>query len=494
MPTGSTFFTYLALQIATQLVLVVRVIMSRRPVPATLAWLAVLILLPAVGIIVYLLVGENRLGSRRVRRYVELTRGVEQQAVPMWRHEHAVSSRFDERWGYIARFGAVTTGLPPLRGNRLSLINDSEGMLDAIARDIELAESHVHILTYIWMPGGRPAVVVDALLRAAGRGVQCRVLVDAVGSKHFLRSADVERLRGGGVKVVASLPVNPLRMLFSRMDLRNHRKLAVIDGRIAYVGSQNMTDSSFRSTSRRKTGAWIDATLRIDGPAAQALAIVFLRDWALDSGKDPGDLRPFLPEMPIRTGADGSHEGDAVAQIIPSGPGGAGGAPEAIHQALLTTIYSAREELLMTTPYFVPDEATRMALQAASLRGVRVTLIMPSISDSPLVAAASRSHYLDLLESGVRIMHYQKGLLHAKTVTVDRQIALIGSANLDARSFWLNFEVTAFIYDDDFASQVRFMQTDYLTHSTEVELHQWRKRSSFVVFRDSAAQLLGPLL
>lgn len=493
MPTSSTIFSLLALQIATQLVLIVRVVMARRPVTATLAWLAVLILVPVVGIAVYLLIGENRLGSLRLRRYKALTKGLEEQAMAMWKHQHAAVGRFNDQWGHIARFGTAATGFPPLRGNRLSLLNDAEGMLDALVADVDAAESHVHLLTYIWMPGGHATKVVDALIRAAARGVQCRVLVDAVGSKRFLRSADADRLRRGGVRLVAALPANPVRMLFARIDLRNHRKIAVIDGHTAYVGSQNITDSSFRSTPLRRTGPWIDATLRIVGPASQALAIVFLRDWILDSREELHDLRPFLPELP--QAAPGSGTADSIAQIVPSGPGGAGGGePDAIHQALLTTIYSAREELLMTTPYFVPDEATRMALQSAAMRGVRVTLVMPSVSDSPLVAAASRSHYLDLLESGVRIMHYRNGLLHAKTITVDRQIALIGSANLDARSFWLNFEITAFIYDDDFASQVRFMQADYLAHSTEVELAAWQNRSSLAVFRDNTAQLLGPLL
>jgi cardiolipin synthase len=436
---------------------------------------------------VYLLVGENRLGSRRIRRYEAVSKGVEQQAAAVWKQEHAATDEFDQEWGHVARFGSAVSGMPPLRGNRLTLVHSSEEMLDSLTRDIDAAKSHVHILTYIWMPGGKPVDVVDALLRAATRGVQCRVLVDAVGSKKFLRCPDCRRLVPGGVKVVIALPVNPFRLLLARLDLRNHRKIVVIDGRLAYAGSQNIADSTFRSNRFRRTGPWIDATLRIDGPAAQALATVFLRDWMMDADEEFGDLGPYFPQLDVGP----EDEGNSVVQIVPSGPGLS---PMAIHQALLTTIYAAREELIMTTPYFVPDEATRTALQTAAMRGVRVTLVMPSVSDSPLVAAASRSHYLDLLESGVRIMHFRHGLLHAKTVTIDRRIALIGSANFDARSFWLNFEVTAFIYDDNFASVVRFMQLDYLSHSYEVELHDWRRRPSWQVFRDNVAQLWGPLL
>lgn len=486
MTFGLTPLIIFLLDWALRLALAVHIIMRRRAVTASLAWLAVLVFVPLIGLVLYLLIGETRLGRRRLREFDRLSRLLATETVALWRKEHAATDEFDQAWGHIARFGTAVTSLPPLRGNRLSLLNDSEQMLRSLAEDIDRATRHVHILTYIWMVGGVPQTIVDALIRASRRGVQCRVLVDAVGSKAFLRSGACANLRVAGVGVVASLPVNPLRMIFARIDLRNHRKIAVIDGSIAYTGSQNLTDSTFRSNALRQTGPWIDATLRIEGPAAQALAIVFLRDWLLDSNEVIEDLGPFLPEFPVREDHPGS-----IIQIMPSGPGSS---PQAIHQALLTTIYAAREELLMTTPYFVPDDATRTALQAAAMRGVAVTLVMPRLSDSPLVAAASRSHYLDLLESGVKIMHYHGGLLHAKTVSVDRHIALIGSANFDARSFWLNFEITAFIFDNDFASMVRFMQTDYLNKSTEVSLSHWRSRPVWNVFVDNTAQLFGPLL
>jgi cardiolipin synthase len=484
MFTGISALTLFLVEWVLRLVLVVHVIMRRRPVSISLAWLAVLVFVPFVGLFLYLLVGENRLGRRRLKAWERLTKGLEERAVSLWRKEHAATEEFDRSWGHIARFGAAITGIPPLSGNRLSLLGDSEQMLNSLIRDIDQARSHVHILTYIWQSSGLACEVAEALERAVVRGVVCRVLIDGVGSKGFLRCSDCERLRRNGVKVVCALPVNPIRMLFARLDLRNHRKISIIDGRIAYAGSQNITDRTFRSRRWRRTGRWIDATLRIDGPAAQALAMVFLSDWVLDSEEEITDLHPFLPELPAR-------EGGSIVQVMASGPGPA---PEAIHQALLTTIYSAREELVMTTPYFVPDEATATALQAAATRGVRVTLVMPRVSDSPLVAAASRSHYIDLLAAGVRIMHFKNGLLHAKTVTVDRRIALISSANFDARSFWLNFEVTMFIYDDDFASIVRFMQTSYIEKSIEIGIDAWRRRPIWQVFLDNSAQLLGPLL
>lgn len=478
---------------AVRLSLIVRVIMRRLPAQVSMAWLVVLLFAPVIGIFAYILVGEIRLGSRRIRRFEALTAGMDQQAIGLWLHRSEAWTGTDERYNQIARFATAVGGMPPLRGNSLRLLSDSEEVLECLIEDIDRSRSHCHLLTYIWQAGGggaggsgaMPERVADALIRAARRGVACRVLVDAVGSKAFLRSETPRRMRAAGVQVVAALPAGLLRMFFYRLDLRNHRKIAVIDGRVAYTGSQNITDSTFRSTRRINTGPWIDATVRVEGPAAQALAVVFLMDWQLDSGEDLSDLRPFLPDL-------GRPESDeSIVQVVGSGPGPV---PEAIHQALLTMVYGAREELIITTPYFVPDPATLAALRAAALRGVRVTLVVPAVVDAPLVAAASRSHFLDLLEAGVRILQFHGGLLHAKTVTADRRVGLIGSANIDARSFFLNFEVTMFLYDDEFVSMVRFMQTDFIARSTEVHVEDWRARPVWTRAAENTMQLLGPLL
>lgn len=461
------------------------VVMRRRPVNASLAWLVVLIFLPIVGVIAYIMVGESRLGTRRIKRYEALTKGIEIEAARVWQHRHLEGDRAGTGYAPIARFGTNSTGFPPLKGNRLSCLNSSSDFIDCVCQDIAAAKDHVHLLTYIWQPTGAGVRVAEALEAAARRGVECRVLVDGAGSRGFFRSELPRRMEGAGVRVREALPVNPFRALFQRIDLRNHRKILIVDGRRAYAGSQNITDETFRSARFRKTGPWIDATLRIDGPAVHALQAIFLRDWMLDSEEVVKPLDRYIPVLEVNA------EHPCLVQVIPSGPGSV---PESIHQALLTTIYHTREELVMTTPYFVPDDATRTALAAAATRGVDVTIVMPKVSDSPLVAAASRSHYIDLLEAGVKILHYRGGLLHAKTVTVDRDIALIGSANFDARSFWLNFEVTVFIYDDDFASAMRFMQKDYIAQSDQVHLAEWKQRSRWEVFRDNAAQLLGPLL
>lgn len=467
-----------------RIVLTTHIIMRRRPVAASLAWLSVILFVPVVGLFFYFLVGETRLGSRRAAAYETLTKGLESEALRLLTQRGMVCREVAPEFDQIAEFGTAVSGLPPLSGNGLSLLRDNAGVLAALEQDIDAAANHIHMIFYIWCDDAGGRRIGDALIRAAARGVRVRVLVDGAGSSRFLRSQLCKSMRAGGVSVVESLPTRLWRIAFSRLDLRNHRKIAVFDGRIAYCGSQNLCDSTFRS-SKRKTGEWIDATVRVVGPAAQALAVTFLRDWQLDSEEHIQRVDDFLPPLTI--------EGDAecIVQVVPSGPGPT---PQAIHQALLTMIYSAREEIIMTTPYFSPDDALMQAVCAAATRGVRVVLVMPEISDSPLVAAAARSHYLDMLEAGVEIHHYRGGLLHAKTVTMDRNMALVGSTNMDQRSFFLNFEVTLFIYDDDFASVLRFLQTEYLGKSERIHLDQWKNRSSFAVLRDNSAQLLGPLL
>lgn len=475
--------TLLAVDWSVRIALSVRVIMRRTSVSNTLAWLLLLLFIPLVGIIFYAMIGENRLGRRRAGRAADLSAELEHKAVAIWTAAHDDWSAKGASYTTLAKLGTAVSGLPPLRGNELELLSDANVVLDRLIADIDASKSHCHMLYYIWMPTGRGVAVADALIRAAERGVSCRVLVDAVGSKAFLRSELPERMTAAGVRVVEALPVNAVRMLFSRIDLRNHRKIAVIDGLIGYSGSQNLTDETFTSRKRRKVGPWIDATVRLRGPAVTALQTVFLTDWLQDSDENieslEGMLRPCAPA------------GDSVVHVIASGPDAR---PDAIHHAVLTLLYSAREQIVMSTPYFVPDEATKTALQNAALRGVSVTLIMPDHLDARVVAAAARSHFDELLNAGIKIMLHEEGLLHAKTFTVDGRVAVVTSINFDVRSFRLNFEASLFIYDERFARTLLSLQRKYMAESTEVVPEEWRRRPAWRKFADNTAQLFGPLL
>lgn len=467
-----------------RIALAIRVILRRFGTGQTMSWLLVLTFLPVVSTLAYLLVGESRLGARRARRYVEVAERVEGKILALVRER-------DEHWiaeapGFetLARMITASSKIPPLRGNRLRLIERTEEFFESLVRDIDGASSHVHMVYFIWTTRGQARAVAEAVIRAARRGVECRVLVDHVGSQEFAGSGLEGEMRRAGVRVSLALPVNPARVLLARIDIRNHRKIAVIDGRVAYTGSHNIADPDFKFKQKPRVGHWVDATVRVEGPVVHVLQGVFLCDWAADSPERVPDFRPYLPVV------DAPVEGSAV-HVVPSGPGGQ---PGAIHHAILAMIHDAREELVITTPYFVPDEATRVALQIAARCGVAVTLILPERNDQRLVQAAGRSYYHELMAAGVRIVHYGKGLLHSKTITVDGRMSVITSVNMDMRSFFVNFEVSLMVYDHEFTRQVRAMQEHYLHDARTVDPEAWKRRGLHRVFIENVCQVLGPLL
>jgi cardiolipin synthase len=479
------FFT---IEGALRIALAMHVILRRRPVTTSLAWLSIILFVPIAGLVFYFLIGEIRLGSRRAKKYEQLTKGLEENALKTLSQRRLTARHVPEEYDSISRFGTAVTGLPPLRGNALRLFGDNVSMLEALKADIDAAKLHIHLCYYIYNPDSAGVAIANALAEAVKRGVAVRLLVDGGGSRCLLRHDLCKQMRAAGVQVVEALPTHLWRMAFRRLDLRNHRKIAVFDGRIAYCGSQNIIDVGYKSPRWKKAGRWIDATVRVVGPAAQELAVTFLRDWQLDSDENITSCDPFLPEPEPASDEAGNS---AAVQLIASGPGPT---PQAIHQAVLTAIYSARKEIILTTPYFVPDAALLEALMAAAMRQVRVVLVLPDVSDAPLVAAAGRAHYQELLESGVEIYEYLGGLLHSKIMTMDGAFAMIGSTNMDQRSFFLNFEATLFVYDQLFASESRKLQTDYMSRSQKLRPEDWRDRSILVRLRDNSAQLLGPLL
>jgi cardiolipin synthase len=375
-------------------------------------------------------------------------------------------------------------GIPAIPGSHLELIEDTDAVMQAIIKDIDRAQRTVHMEFYIWHGGGLADQVAEAVLRAAGRGVTCRILVDAVGSHDFLCSKLAKRLRRGGVAVAAALPGGFIRGLFVRFDLRLHRKIVVVDGDVAYTGSLNMVDPRFFKQDVG-VGQWIDAMVRVRGPAVEGLSVTFIEDWELETSEG---LDKIAKAEDVRVLAS---QGTTTVQVIPSGPLVR---TEAIRQILLMAIYGARRELILTTPYFVPDETLITALTSAARRGVDVTLIVPARVDSLLVRLASQAHQGDLIEAGVRVALFNGGLLHTKSITVDGQYSLFGSLNLDPRSLHLNFEITLAVYDADFTIKLRRLQESYLKNSTDMDLGLWRARARWRQVVENAARLFSPLL
>jgi cardiolipin synthase len=462
----------------------IRVIMRRRPVGVSLAWLSLVLIVPFAGAIAYLFLGELRLGRRRQER----SRGLH-ASYRAWLT--GLEGRYPLPPGAgpaadhgLARMIQAGTEIPPLPGNAVHLLDHFEAIFAALIADIDRASRSCHLEFYIWAVGGLADDVVAALLRASARGVDCRVLVDDVGAAAFLKSSQVGRLRSGGVQLRAALPVSLVRGLFRRADLRLHRKIVVIDGEVAYTGSQNLVDPRhFKQDAG--VGEWIDAMVRVEGPAVEALWATFLEDWALESpgGTGTTEAARALPTLAPR--------GATTLQVLPSGPSSP---PEAMRMVVLAALYEARRELVLTTPYFVPDEPLLMAMSSAALRGVAVTLIVPARNDSRLVDLASRAFQGDLARAGVRVMLFEGGLLHTKSITVDGRLALFGSLNLDPRSLALNFEITLAVYDPAFAASLRALQQNYIDRARPLDLDAWRDRPATVRFAENAARLAGPLL
>jgi len=461
-----------------------RVIVKRRPPGASLAWLILVMVLPYAGAILYLLMGERTLGRKRARRAEALRQPLQNWLTHIASASPSVPDDGSVAWETLRRLVEGSVRMPALGGNELDLIDGADATLRAIVEEIDRAVRTCDLEFYIWHLGGLTDDVARALIRAEARGVRCRVLVDSVGSAAFLRSGLVTELRQGGVEVVEALPVSLLRSLFVRVDLRLHRKIVVIDGCVAFTGSLNMVDPRFFKQGVG-VGEWVDAMVRVSGPAVKLLELVFVWDWLIETGETLDGLIPESEaDLPAATG-------QAIAQVLPSGPGYEG---DAIYQLLLTAIYASRHELIMTTPYFVPDEAMIGALQAAARRGVAVTLIVPERVDSVLVRYASRAYNDELLSAGVRILRFHGGLLHTKSVVIDGETTLFGTVNLDIRSLRLNFEVTMIAYDPQFGRAVRELQLGYASRSESIDLQRWRQRKRFTRLLENAAQLMSPLL
>ncbi len=462
----------------------VRVIMRRRPVGVSLAWLAVILVFPFGGAVIYLTFGELRLGRRRARRAASIHELYQRWIADLDQRSRVDWSALGAECEPLAALIRSVVGIPALPQNSLELLCDAESVFRSLVTDIDAARRTCHMEFYIWNVGGMADEVAEALLRATGRGVFCRVLVDAMGSRAFLRSDLARRLRDGGVQLWAALPGGLLRGLFVRFDLRLHRKIVVIDGELAYTGSLNLVDPRFFKQDAG-VGEWVDAMVRVRGPAVEALAVTFLEDWELETEEGVERLAETADIRPVPAA------GMSAVQVVPSGPMVQN---DAIQQVLLMAIYAARRELVLTTPYFVPDEAMLMALTSAARRGVEVTLVVPAKVDSMLVRLAGGAHQGDLAAAGVRVVLFESGLLHTKSITVDGEFSLFGSLNLDPRSLFLNFEITLAVYDSGFTAELRRLQQSYIDRSEPMDLDAWQARSGVVHFTENAARLVGPLL
>lgn len=470
---GSTWaLLYLLSEWAIRIAMLAVVPVRRSP-EAAKGWLLLAFFLPWPALVLYLLIGRP--------------------TYPRWRRERAadfppvlkLSSKDTAEHGPVsplvrkALVPAITLiqnlgHLPPLPGNSITLLSAYDASIDALVAEIDRAQNHVHLLYFIFADDESGRKVMAALGRATRRSVTCRVLIDAAGSRCWARSV-IETLSSSGVAVhrVLALGVRG----YTRADLRNHRKIAVVDGQVGFVGSQNIVNADFKPGIVNQ-----ELVARVAGPVVRELQVVFARDWFTET-EQVLETRAFFPE-PTVTGA-------TVAQVLPSGPDypGAG-----IERLIVALVHGARERVVITTPYLIPDEALLDALGTAVLRGVAVHLVVSRVPDQVLVGFAQRSYYDELLVAGVHIHLFRDKLLHAKHLTIDSDLVLIGSSNADVRSFLLNAEVSLVCYDAAVTGQVIRVQEVYFAQSDLLSAADWNSRPLRVKLAENLARLVSPLL
>lgn len=466
-----------------------RILLKRRPTGVSMAWLLIITSLPFVGAALYLIVGELWLPRHRIKIANAAREG-------LWSSIRAIEDRWemnDQDLPPLARGlnaqSDAPLGLSALMGNDVRLFDTCDAFVDALIADIDRAERSVSMLFYIWQSKGRIIEVEQALVRATKRGVKCRLLIDSGGSRQFFASTSASTLKKNGIEISEALPVGRFRIHLKRIDIRNHRKIIAIDNHTAYTGSMNMVDPRY-FLIKKGVGQWIDVMSRVCGPAARVLAMNIALDWAIEDErkdrKDTNELLQSLEEDPLP-----EAEGEIAVQIVPSGPDESA---MLIQQMLITLMYNARKRLILTTPYFIPGEAMLAAMVNAANRGVRVSLVVPEKIDSLLVRHASRAYFEDLLAVGVEIYQFQGGLLHSKTVTADDDVALLGSVNMDRRSFSINFEISMFVYNSGVLRDLRSLQQRYIDSSLRIERASWERRPVHDRIVDNALQLLAPVL
>lgn len=462
---------------------------NRKPGSAT-AWLMLIVLLPFVGLALFLLIGSPKL-SRRRRALQRTADGLIEARVDEAQEDPELEAYFrpsaPDRYTHIIELNEALGGMPVTAGNTVELISGYEEAIYRMAAAIDDARDYVHIEFYIMALDTTTEVFFVALENAVRRGVAVRLLIDHVASLPFPRRREMgRRLSAAGVDWHWSLPLRPLSNAWNRPDLRNHRKLVVIDGAVAFTGSLNMIDASYSRRRNLKRGMrYVELVTCVRGPVVLAVNAVFLTDWFSEGGT------PFDTQTPSERALLPAWDGEALCQILPSGPG-----YDSDNNLKLFTslIHSARRTVCITTPYFVPDDSLMIAIVSAAHRGVDVVLITAGVSNQFLVHHAQHSYYEELLENGVRVFLLDApDLLHSKHVSIDDDVAVIGSSNLDMRSFTLNLEITLVAYDAGVVRDLRAVEAEFLRRARELTLDAWLNQPWYGKLIDNLTRLTAAL-
>jgi len=459
---------------------------GRKPSTA-MAWLILVLAVPFFGFIAFMLFGSTTVGRKR-RAQQQWVNDLVLAAVPL--DEPADGEPPAEPLRGFIHLNRNLAVLPMTHGNSIELLPEYAAGIEAMRAEIALAERYVNVQFYISSWDHVTGPLFEELVRATERGVEVRFLFDHLGSRGIPGYRDfVRRLGGTRIRWALTLPIRPLHGQVRRPDLRNHRKILVVDGRVAFGGSQNLIEPSYDKPKNQKLGReWVELMARVEGPAVRELNVVFATDWFTETGED---LRATIGTPPPPPSPRPGAITDVACQVVPSGPGFVTENNLRLFNSLL---YSAHERISITSPYFVPDESLLYAVTTAAQRGIDVELFVSATADQFMVAHAQRSYYGTLLEAGVRIWLYPEPfVLHAKHFSVDDQVAVIGSSNLDMRSFSLNYEVVMMLTGVPVVTALHKVQDDYRALSTELTLEQWRGRGRRQAYVDNVMRLTAAL-
>jgi len=442
----------------------------------------VLLFIPIVGFILYLVFGK-KISNRRIftwdtKSKLGVKKAVQSQLNAIerdeftYRHQSLIAYK-DLYLLHLRNNDATLT-----QDNKVQIFTDGHKKFAALLEDLKKAKDHIHLLYYIIRHDALGQQIADVLIKKSKEGVEVRMLYDDMGSRRLSRKY-IRRLREAGVLLEAFFPPK-IPKINMKINFRNHRKLAIIDGKIGYIGGFNIGDEYMGKSKR--FGYWRDTHLRIDGNAVRNMQTRFILDWNQASRNHITYENRFYTARPA---------GDVGMQIVSSGPDSEW---EQIKNGYIKMIMSAKEYIYIQTPYYIPDESLRDALRIAVLSGVKVKMMIPNKPDHPFVYWATLSSVGDLLNAGAEVYIYQNGFLHAKTIVVDGKIASVGTANIDVRSFRLNFEVNAFLYDIDITQELEAAFSNDIKYSTQMTKKLYNKRSMGIRFKESISRLLSPIL
>jgi len=479
---------YQVLYLIILILVCLRIIYDTRNNTKSLAYLLFAVFVPFIGMLFYFLFGVNyrnrRMYSKKLIVNDEQANKLQDIIFEYSQQTFEESDKSVKSFKELANLLLKDNQSPLTTNNRVKLLINGENKFPELLHALKEAKDHIHLEYYIYEDDEIGKIIQSVLVKKANEGVTVRFIYDDYGSRS-IRKTLVPEMQSKGIH---AFPFFKIRFITfaNRLNYRNHRKIIVIDGKTAFIGGINISDRYINDLNDSKKKYWRDTHLRIDGPGVQYLQHLFLCDWNFcsDSKLEPTDL--FFP--PNDELAENEHK---VVQIAASGPDSR---TPAILYSILQAINLATEEILISTPYFIPNESLLDALCVASIGGVKIKLLVPLKSDSTFIDHAVRSYYHEILNAGIEIYQYKKGFMHAKTMVCDRKIAMIGTANMDIRSFDLNFEVNAIVYDKQIANELYSVFNDDLKDSVQLDLMTWNKRPRYKKLIENAVRLVSPLL